>query len=233
MSDELRQLRERIFELETANVRLEKAVQESIVAVEEGRPLGIVMRTLRSGLPSFVPRWTPPTIVAKAQEWNRRHGAPPSAMDWNPTLAKRQKAQEKIERFYEDEWPSFASVRRHFDTWNSMIAAAGFDPREQGANDASYASTPTPEGDQWAHLPVWTGWQLVRPLRERLGITQHRLSTASGLNNTYLRAIEQGKQSNPSIRVVLALSRALGVGPRALMEVAAGDPDQPRPVPAE
>lgn len=216
--DELRELRQRVFELETTNARLEHALEEGIELAEQGRPLGIVVRRLRAGAANFRRQWTPESIVAKAQEWAEQYGRPPSALDWNPAMARRSKLEDKIERYYEGDWPPYGTVTRHFPRWNAMIAAAGFDPREPGANEATGGGAREGE-EKFDRLPVWTGWQLIRPLRDRLGLTQHALASNAGLSENYVTAVERGAQTNPSIRVLLALSAALGVGPRALIEV--------------
>jgi hypothetical protein len=38
----------------------------------------------------------------------------------------------RVERFYEGDWPSVATVRNHFGSLNAAVREAGFEPRPQG-----------------------------------------------------------------------------------------------------
>ena len=57
----------------------------------------------------------------------------------------------------------------------------------------------------------------LKQLREAHGLTQQELAAAAGLSVSIVFQIEQGRQTNPKIATLLALSRALGVGVSALL----------------
>jgi transcriptional regulator with XRE-family HTH domain len=80
------------------------------------------------------------------------------------------------------------------------------------------ACGPGETDDKFAHLPEWTGWELVRGYRERAGLTQDQLTDRTGLSHNYYTAIERGQQTNPSVRVVLAISKGLALPPAAFFE---------------
>lgn len=50
----------------------------------------------------------------------------------------------------------------------------------------------------------------VRQVRERIGLTQEKLSEISGFSQQYLSGLEQGRR-NPTIVTLYELSQALGV----------------------
>lgn len=56
----------------------------------------------------------------------------------------------------------------------------------------------------------------VRALRLQQGWNQDRLAAVSGLDRTYISAVENGKQ-NLTLKALVALASALGVGPERLM----------------
>ncbi len=68
----------------------------------------------------------------------------------------------------------------------------------------------------------------IRSRRRELGLTQLQLSSAAGVNQGYLSAIEQGK-ANPRKRTVDALSVALNM-PQGVILGGGGDHDNPQPL---
>jgi transposase len=74
--------------------------------------------------------WTQDAIVYAIQEFADEHGGiPPTASEWNFTLAKARglAGPERDLR-----WPATQTVLKRFGTWNAAIAAAGFEPRRSG-----------------------------------------------------------------------------------------------------
>ena len=57
----------------------------------------------------------------------------------------------------------------------------------------------------------------VRRVRKRAGLTQEHLASVSGIHVSYISGVETGKR-NPTLRVILTLSSALGVKPADLFE---------------
>lgn len=73
-------------------------------------------------------------VIASIQEWAELFGDPPSASDWNRSLAIAQNAAWRVTR-YEDTgrpWPSAACVQYLYGTWNNAIKAAGYQPLTPG-----------------------------------------------------------------------------------------------------
>lgn len=73
-------------------------------------------------------------ILDSFAEWEERFGVPPSAMDWNPSLARAKGMEWKAER-YEGTgrpWPSTSLVQDRFGSWNAGRQAAGFETFEAG-----------------------------------------------------------------------------------------------------
>jgi transposase len=74
--------------------------------------------------------WTADAIVYAIQEFaDESGGIPPTATEWNFTLAKARglAGPERDLR-----WPLTQTVVNRFGTWNAAIAAAGFEPRSVG-----------------------------------------------------------------------------------------------------
>lgn len=59
--------------------------------------------------------WPPAAIIEACRKFADARGEPPTAADWDRATPHT---------------PSFTTVRAHFGTWNAMIAAAGFTPRD-------------------------------------------------------------------------------------------------------
>lgn len=60
----------------------------------------------------------------------------------------------------------------------------------------------------------------IRKQRLRLGITQQQLAKAANLETRYVQTLESGK-ANPSAAVLIAVAKALAVGPGELFREAA------------
>lgn len=83
--------------------------------------------------PAFRKVWTQDAVIAAIQLFAERYGAPPSATDWNPTMARKNGRDDWASRFYSDgDYPQVSIVIREFGSWNAGIAAAGFTPRAPG-----------------------------------------------------------------------------------------------------
>jgi transcriptional regulator with XRE-family HTH domain len=59
----------------------------------------------------------------------------------------------------------------------------------------------------------------IRVLRKDHNLTQEALASTAGLNLSYLAAVERG-DNNPSLMTLLAISKALGLTVRELMDAA-------------
>jgi hypothetical protein len=80
-------------------------------------------------------RWTRGLVIQRIQEYDRRYGHPPAAVDWNVGMARTVGRQDLVDRFYADGcWPHGSTLRRWFKTWNDAIRAGGFDPLRPGEN---------------------------------------------------------------------------------------------------
>lgn len=78
-------------------------------------------------------RWTRELVIQCIQEYDRRYGHPPSAVDWNVGRARTVGRLDLVDRFYTDGcWPHGSTLRRWFETWNDVIRAAGFEPLRPG-----------------------------------------------------------------------------------------------------
>jgi transcriptional regulator with XRE-family HTH domain len=58
----------------------------------------------------------------------------------------------------------------------------------------------------------------IRQLRKRAGLTIEKLADTAGVDGAYLGGVERGLQ-NPSLRVMAAISRALGVPLPVIVDV--------------
>ncbi len=58
--------------------------------------------------------WTTHDLLERRERWRERYGDPPSTYDWNATLGPR---------FQAGQWPSAATVLRHFGSWPAFLTA--------------------------------------------------------------------------------------------------------------
>jgi len=72
--------------------------------------------------------WTRMQIVGAIRRWVRAHGEPPTENDWKG-------------RATDLGVPGLSTIRRRFGTWDSAIAAAGFQPRGRGGSAHPIQST--------------------------------------------------------------------------------------------
>jgi hypothetical protein len=78
-------------------------------------------------------RWTRQLVIQRIQEYDRRYGHPPSAVEWNVGRARTVGRHDLVDRFYTDGcWPHGSTLRRWFKNWNAAIRAAGFEPLRPG-----------------------------------------------------------------------------------------------------
>lgn len=210
----------RARELEDRLEELRAAVHTAMEAHELGQPPEVIFKTLRTAI-EHVPagRWTPRLCIDKAHEWEAEHGEPPAAINWNPAAMRQRNREHLLAAWAEGDWPSLATVQRLFGSWNAYLAAAGYEPRTK-ADPANRG--PGGRAD-WTALPEWHGWEVVGVYRDRLGLSQARLAERAKVSIEYLGHIERGRQTNPSVRVLLGIARALSVPGAVLLD------DQGRP----
>jgi transcriptional regulator with XRE-family HTH domain len=60
----------------------------------------------------------------------------------------------------------------------------------------------------------------VKELLEARNMTQYRLAKMSGISRSYICELVKGKYQNPSIQILKAISKALGVSITRLMKEA-------------
>src|ERR1700742_5332174 len=78
-------------------------------------------------------RWTRETVIEKIRDWNARYGEPPTAADWNPSLARWRAQEWRAERYYAGNWPSTNAAKRPFDgSFDAAVRAAGLEPHRSG-----------------------------------------------------------------------------------------------------
>lgn len=71
-------------------------------------------------------KWTEESIVSAIQDFARRYGAAPAALDWNPGMARRKGNLQRAQRWEENDWPPVSTVQRVFGSWAEGLKAAGF-----------------------------------------------------------------------------------------------------------
>lgn len=81
-------------------------------------------------------KWTREAILNAIRAWAAEHnGQPPTAYDWNPTLAYSQGNYMRARAFEHDtRWPYDSTVRGRFGSWNEAIRQAGLQPRQPGSH---------------------------------------------------------------------------------------------------
>lgn len=79
-------------------------------------------------------QWTNERCIEMAHEWTRRYGAPPSAVDWNPSIIKNPVRRVEAQRRLDDDgcWPFYSTITYRFGRWNAFIEAAGFEALAPG-----------------------------------------------------------------------------------------------------
>lgn len=206
-------LEERLAELEQRHADLLVASTRLLETFERGDPIDGAVKTLRlrvfrGGRDS----WGVDGCREAGQRWHEIYGAPPKVDDWNPGAAARLGRPEQAQRYYEGHWPHYNLVRYHFGGWTEFMVACGFEPRQGPERRNTIGS-----GDI-DRLPPWNGWEFLSNFRRRKGLRQSDVSRLSGVSLGYVGEIEKGQMTNPTVRVILALSRALGMPPAAFFE---------------
>lgn len=211
----------KVRELEDRLDDLRTAVVEAIKAHERGDDADAIFADLKREI-EHVPagRWNEAAVKAAAVEWAKRYGDPPAAIDWNPAAMRQRNRLQLLDRWNDGDWPSVRTVIRLFGTWNRFLVAAGFPPR-LFADPAKRG--PGGAGKGLDHLPEWEGWRTVGSYRDQRGLSQHKIAERAGISYEYLRMIETGKQTNPGVRVLIAIARALTLRPSELID--ATEPD--------
>jgi hypothetical protein len=82
----------------------------------------------------------PEEILRAVRAWVVRYGEPPAQSDWDPVRARLVGQSWREVRYREGDWPTVATVRRHFGTHGAALRAAGFLPRP-AAESASARAT--------------------------------------------------------------------------------------------
>lgn len=212
--DEVARLRLKLAELEGKYNRQAEAIRVAVEAFERGEDLTKRMNNL-ARLGGGLPRWSKEIVVEKIREWAELYGEPPTATEWNPGYAKAKGRPELVVTFLADDWPHSSTVQRIWGSWNKAIAAAGFEP--MGPEDGSRRRLrPQPEySERW---PQWHGWEMTRIFRERAGLTQAEVYRRGGPSQGWVTQVEQGQNTNPQLRALLAFARAVDVRPHIFIE---------------
>src|SRR3954449_10506636 len=118
-------------------------------------------------------RWTRDTIIEKIREWEARYGEPPCSADWNPSLARWRAQEWRVERYYDDHWPSTNAVKRAFGgSFDAAVRAAGLEPAKPGPRRAARAARPDVE--QRAPQPPRAVDDDLRACEDRVGAAEAR-----------------------------------------------------------
>jgi hypothetical protein len=77
--------------------------------------------------------WTREAVIEKIREWNALYGEPPTAADWNPSLARWRAQEWRIERYRAGDWPAVNAAKRPFGgSFRAAVRAAGLVPHGPG-----------------------------------------------------------------------------------------------------
>jgi hypothetical protein len=78
-------------------------------------------------------RWTREAVIEKILEWNALYGEPPTAADWNPSLARWRAQEWRIERYRAGDWPAVNAAKRPFGgSFSAAVREAGLQPHAPG-----------------------------------------------------------------------------------------------------
>lgn len=76
-------------------------------------------------------------VIKAIRYFNRRYGRPPTAFDWNLSMARSKAHPERlaeIEAIHRDRsWPSVGTAQGVFGSWSAAVEAAGFEPVALGS----------------------------------------------------------------------------------------------------
>ncbi len=106
-----------------------------------------------AGAPRRAGGWDSDAVIAAILEWTERFGEPPTAVDWNPALARLRGEERRAELFHRERphWPTQHTVRYHCGTWNAALAAAQQRTTDQGVKRDTPRAAVAPES---AHTPA-------------------------------------------------------------------------------
>jgi hypothetical protein len=76
--------------------------------------------------------WDRESILAAINAWTVEHGTPPTAMDWNPSMARARGRNDRARRHAEGDWPFYSTVVAYFGSWTAALQAAGWTGRPVG-----------------------------------------------------------------------------------------------------
>lgn len=108
------------------------------------------------------------SVLEAIEAWVDRYGETPGMADWDPPRARAIGQTWRVERFYQGDWPSVATVRKHFGSLNAAVREAGFEPRPQGRQK------PRAETPLLSHVPVEEAATLALRVR---AVTEARRSS--------------------------------------------------------
>ena len=85
-------------------------------------------------------RWTREAVIEKILEWNALYGEPPTAADWNPSLARWRAQEWRIERYQAGDWPAVNAAKRPFGgSFRTAVREAGLVPHGPGPRPGALA----------------------------------------------------------------------------------------------
>lgn len=137
-------------------------------------------------------RWDEHSVTTALQRWAHLRGAPPRAIDWSPSELQLL-GDIGVERFARvtagnGQWPSAATVRTLFGSWDAAITAAGFELRSSWTRERV-------EGalrrwfDSFGKLPTTTEW-LVRSTNPRTSTPTPGSKDVSATHGGFTAAFE-------------------------------------------
>lgn len=212
--EQARELRRRIRDLEASLTRITADVKRVIEEHHRGAdPSALILRLERrvhGG--SF---WDKPQVVEKFHDWTERYGEEPASTDWSPAQARRAgRSDAEIARFYDGDYPNYSTVTALFKSWNGLRAEAGVEVKPPGGGHGKGGRNE----DELERLPVWAGWRYFHGRRVQLALTQAEVAERSKLGLSTYSEMERGAFTNPTVRVLLAVSKGLELPPGSILE---------------
>lgn len=143
--------------------------------------------------------WTRELIIDRILDWHMEHGCPPRVHDWKKASGR---------------WPSEATVRKHFGTFNAGVAAAGITPRQKGSR---YRIAPFDRANRRL-VPAEPFADMVRRYLAD-GTTTDTLAELSGVDEAVIRRLV--KERKTFVLEETAEALCLAIGREDLMAAAA------------
>jgi len=129
-------LQERILRLAQKNktdAEIAKSLGYTVGYISRLRADAGMIYAVSGGRPK---EWTRRAIIERVRLWRLLYGYTPSAVDWNPSLAKNQGQSKRADRYYafREKYgcPSVGTVYRVFGSWSEMLRVARLKPPPQG-----------------------------------------------------------------------------------------------------